>query len=143
MATMTTLRPDASGPHDITPTSAITENDLARFVAGRPAEERPVDLMAFALAAEKRQPLTPEAIDRLRQEASAVLSEHAFRYMHNSVEQIRREAVAEQMARIARPPGFGTLLLANLLALLIAGLVAYWLALHPATLSGLAGLLSG
>jgi hypothetical protein len=114
-----------------------------RFIAGRPATERTVDLMAFALAAEKRQAPTDETIDRLRQEAATTLSEYAFRYMHNAVEQIRREAMAEQLGRLGRPPGFGTLLLANLLALAIAGLAAYWLVLHPATLAGLAGLLSG
>ncbi|MCB4821073.1 hypothetical protein [Roseicella aerolata] len=145
MATTTTLGPDISGQNNAAPpvSSIITDNDLARFMAGRPATERAVDLMAFALAAEKRQAPSDETIDRFRQEAATALSEYAFRYMHNAVEQIRREAMAEQLSRLGRPPGFGTLLLANLLALAIAGLVAAWLVLHPATLAGLAGLLSG
>lgn len=143
MATTTTFRPDMSGPTEEPLTPSLPERDLAAFRAGRSTEDRIVDLLAFAIAAEGGQPATPETIERLRQQAEATLSDHAFRYLHNSIEQIRREAAAEQLAKLPRPPGFGTLLLANLAALAIAGLVAGWLSLHPATLAGLAGLLAG
>ncbi|MFC7539406.1 hypothetical protein ACFQU2_07935 [Siccirubricoccus deserti] len=71
------------------------------------------------------------------------LSEHAFRYLHNTVEQIRHDAVAEHLGGLRRPPGFARMVLANLLALVLVGLAAGWVALHPETLAGLAGLLAG
>jgi hypothetical protein len=143
MATTTILRPELSGLTEVPITPTIATSELAAFRAGRPPEDRLVDLLAFAMAAESGQPATPETIEQLRQDATTSLSDHAFRYLHNTVEQIRHEAVAEQLGKAPRPPGFGTLLLANLLALAIAGLVAGWLALHPATLAGLAGFLAG
>ena len=143
MATTTTLRPDISGPTEVPHTSSLPDRDVAAFRAGHPPEDRVVDLLAFAIATEGGHPATPDIVTRARQEAQTALSEYAFRYLHNSVEQIRREAAAEQLAKLPRPPSFGTLLLANLLALAIAGLIAGWLALHPATLAGLAGLLAG
>lgn len=139
MATTTILRPETPARTEM----PSPEPDLALFRDGRPAEARLVDLVAFAIAAESGRPATPEAVGELREQASAALSEHAFRYLHNQVEQIRRDAVAEELGRIARPLGFGKLLLANLLAIGLAGLVGTWLALHPATLAGLAGLLAG
>lgn len=143
MATTTALRPDTPGPTGAPDAPVIADRDLASFRAGRSPEERLVDLVAFALAAEKRQSPTQDTIERLRQEASAALSDHAFRYLHNSMEDIRQEAVRDRLGMLRQPPRFGTLLLANLLALVIAGLAASWLILHPATLAGLAGLLSG
>ena len=102
-----------------------------------------MDLLAFAIATKFGHPLTPEGVEQSRQAAQTALSDYAFRYLHNSIDQIRREAAAEQLAKLPRPPGFGTILLANLVALAITGGLAAWLALHPATLAGLAGLLAG
>ncbi|MFZ4408484.1 MAG: hypothetical protein ACOYOH_14155 [Paracraurococcus sp.] len=143
MATTTALRPDTSGPTDIPVTPNQPPRELAAYREGRPSEERLADLVAFALATEGNHPSTPDGIERSRQAAQAALSDHAFRYLHNSIDQIRREAAAEQMARTPRPPGFGSMLLANLVALAIAGLGFGWIALHPATLSGIAGFLAG
>ena len=143
MATTTTLRPDISGPTEVPLTQTRPERDLAAYRAGRPSEDRLVDLLAFALATDAGHATTPEAIEASRQAAQTALSDHAFRYLHNSIEQIRAAAVAEERARLPRPPGFGTMLLANLIGLTIAGLAAGWLALHPATLAGFAGLLAG
>jgi len=143
MATTTTLRPELSGPIETPPIRDLPTRDLAVYREGRPAEDRLVDLLAFAIAAECGRADTPDAVEQSRQEAHSALSDHAFRYLHNSIDQIRREAAAEQLAKLPRPPGFGTILLANLLALAIAGLGFGWLALHPATLAGLAGLLAG
>ncbi|RAI57272.1 hypothetical protein [Roseicella frigidaeris] len=142
MANTTALRPDSSGPPEA-PVPAPTTADIAAFRSGRGPEDHVVDLLAFALGAEAGGPVTPEEVGRLRQRAEAVLSEHSFRYLHNSIEEIRREAAAEQLARLPRPPGFRTMVLANLLALFLFGIVAAWLALHPATLAGLAGLQAG
>ncbi|TCZ57955.1 hypothetical protein [Roseicella aquatilis] len=142
MATTTAMRPDDTGP-TVIPLSALLSRELAGFRAGRGPEDRLVDLVAFALAAERDVRATPDSLPALRQDALRELSEHAFRYLHNSVEQIRREAVAEQMAMFRRPLGFGAVLLANLLALLLFAVAAGWLALHPATLAALAGAFAG
>jgi hypothetical protein len=143
MATTTALRPDTSGPTEIPLIQGPSARELANHRAGRSSENRIVDLLAFAIATESGHPLTPEGVEQSRQAAQTALSDHAFRYLHNSIEQIRREAAAEQLAKLPRRPGFGTILLANLVALAIAGGLAAWLALHPATLAGLAGLLAG
>jgi len=143
MATMTSLRQDNAGPTEVSLGRPDPAQDLSAFREGRTPEDRLVDLLAFALAAEKAQAATPPVIERLRQEATATLTDHAFRYLHNSVDQIRRDAITEHLGALRKPPGFGTLLLANLVALAIAGLGAYWLATHPAIIAGLAGLLSG
>ena len=142
MATTTALRPPTIEPGEIPPAPAGTDM-LAAFRAGRGAEDRLADLLAFALATERGDAPTAEAIDSARRAAQTALSDHAFRYLHNSVEQIRREAAAEQQARQPRPPGLGTIFLANMLALVIFAAVAGWLALHPATLAGLAGIFAG
>jgi hypothetical protein len=143
MATTTALRPETSGPTEIPLNQSELARDIAIYRAGRPSEERVADLLAFAIATEAGHPATPEGIEQSRQAAQSALSDHAFRYLHNSIDQIRREAAAEQLAKLPRPPGFGAMLLANLVALAIAGGVAGWLALHPATLAGLADLLAG
>jgi hypothetical protein len=143
MATTTALRPEMSGPIELPFAERPPERDLSVYRAGRPAEDRMVDLLAFAIATEAGHPATPEAVELSRQAAQSALSDHAFRYLHNSIDQIRREAAAEQLAKLPRPAGFGTMLLASLVALAIAGALAGWLALHPATLAGLAGFLAG
>ena len=143
MATTTALRPEPSGPIEVPLSQGANDRDLATYRAGRPPEDRVLDLLAFAIATEASDPTTPEAVEQSRQAAQTALSEYAFRYLHNTIEQIRREAAAEQLAKLPRPPGFGAILLANLVALAIAGAVAGWLALHPSTLAGLAGLLAG
>jgi len=143
MATTTALRPDTSGPTDLPLTHGLPQRDLALYRAGRTGEDHLVDLVAFAMAAEGNHPTTPDGIEQSRQAAQKILSEHAFRYLHNSIDQIRREAAAEQLARQPRPPGFGAMLLANLVALAIAGLGIGWLVLNPATLAGLTGFLAG
>jgi len=143
MATTSALRPEMPGPTDIPLTPGPSARDIGIYVAGRPPEERILGLLAFAIATEAGHPLTAEGVEQSRQVAGSALSDHAFRYLHNSIDEIRREAAAEQLAKLPRPPGFGTILLANLVALAIAGGLATWLALHPATLAGLAGLLAG
>jgi len=104
-------------------------------------------LLAFALAAEATGAAMPPgvaaALPQHRQAALTALTEHAFRYLHNTIEQVRRDAVAEQLGTLRRPPGIAKLVLANLLALGIAGLLAAWVALNPAIRAGLAGLLAG
>ncbi len=103
--------------------------ELAAFRAGD--ETRLRDLLAFALAAEAGRPVAAGAIEDLRRKADAELHDHAFCLLHNSIDQIRREAAAEEKARHRPPMGFWATLAANLLALgIVAGLA--WLMLrHP------------
>jgi hypothetical protein len=117
MATIETLRTDpaAGGPE----AAASTAPALGAFRSGR-EEERLADLLAFALAVEATEPPTPENVDRLRRRAQAELTDHAFRLLHNRVEEIRREAVSEALGRMPAPPGLATLVIANLLALVLA-----------------------
>lgn len=143
MATTTAMRPELSGPTEAPLIQRAPTREIENYRAGRSPEDRVLDLLAFAIATEAGHAPTAEGMLQSRQAAQSALSEYAFRYLHNSIEQIRREAAAEQLAKLPRPPGFGAILLANLLALGIAGGAAAWLALHPATLAGIAGLLAG
>ncbi len=139
MAKIETIRPDLG----VSQGMAESNPAVAAFRAGRGAEDRVVDLLAFAMAAERGEEATPEAVERLRQEAGTALSDFAFRYLHNTIDQVRRDAVAEHLGQFRQPPGFPRLVLANLVALAVAGLAAWWLAQHPALLAGLSGLLAG
>lgn len=109
--------------------------------SGEGPEDRLIAQVAFALAAEGPRPVapTPEAREALRGQAVAALSDFAFRYLHNRVEEIRREAVAEAAAQAPRGGGFLRLVLANLVALALAGGAWVLLAGHPDLLARLTG----
>lgn len=92
---------------------------LADFRTG--PETRLRDLLAFAMAVEAGRPLGPDGPEGLRRHAEAELQGHALRVLHNQVETIRQQAMAEQLARIGRGMSFGRAVLANLLALALAG----------------------
>lgn len=95
-------------------------------------DDRLRDMLTFAMAVETGKPPAPDGIAALRRKADADLHDYAFRLLHNQVEEIRRQAVAEQVDRAPRPPGFGGLVLANLTALALVGLLAVvTLALDP------------
>lgn len=138
MAKIETIRPDAGGPRGM---SDVTPN-LSDFRSGSGEEDRLTSLLAFGLAAERGGPVTPEQIEALRREAAKALADHAFRYLHNTVEQVRRDAVAEHLGHLRPPPGFLRLVLANLVALALAGLAGGWIAQHSDVLAGLSGLLA-
>lgn len=88
------------------------------------------DLLAFALAAEAGRALTPDGIEALRKKAEAELQVHALRTLHNRVETIRHEAVADFVARMPRGLSFSRVVIANLVAIGVAGVLAL------ATMSG-------
>jgi hypothetical protein len=136
MANVETLRPN---PAPAPPQAVTAPADPAAFRT----EDRITGLVAFAIAAERREEASPETIVRSQREAEAALCDHALRYLHNNIERLRQEAVAEQMGRLRPPPGFLRLVGANLVALAIVGAAGTWLALHPETLAGLAGRLAG
>ena len=157
MASINTARPDAGTPRAATDTgpppsgaptgapaaaaAAPVGPSLASFRAGRSEVDRTADLLAYAVAAERGLPPTPEGIERARREADAALSDHSIRYLHNNVEQIRQEAVAAHLGRLRPPPGFARLVAANLVALAMAGGLAAWLWTRPEVLTAFAGLL--
>lgn len=94
-------------------------------------EDAMVDRLAFALAHERPDGLPAGGVETLRHEAAAQLSTFAFRYLHNQVEEVRRQAMAEQAARLRAPPGFLRLVAANLVALAIGSGVWAWAAANP------------
>jgi hypothetical protein len=70
------------------------------------------------------EPATLDMIARYRAQATADLHAFAFRYLHNHAEQIRQDAIRENLGRIRRPPGLLTLVLASTVGVLLAGLLA-------------------
>ena len=95
--------------------------DLRDFLAG--GETRLRDLLAFGMAAEAGR-LPQDGVESLRRKADAELHDHAFRLLHNQVEEIRRHAVEEQRARSGRL-SFRGAVGANLLALVLLGLAGF------------------
>jgi hypothetical protein len=120
-----------------------TAPSLEAFRAGRSETERTADLLAFAIAADRGLAQTPDAIERARQEADAALGDYSLRYLHNHVEQIRQEAIAEHLGRLRPPPGFARLVIANLVALVLAGALAAWAWTRPEVRDALARVLGG
>lgn len=92
---------------------------LSAFASANP-DQRLRDLLAFAMAVEKAQPVTREGIEDLYRQAEQELHKDAFRTLHNRVEEIRREAMEEERARTRRPAGFLKLILAALIGSLLA-----------------------
>lgn len=136
MSMTQTERPDAAvAPAEAPPPLP----DPAAFRSGQSEEDRLVAQVAFALAAERRLPATPDNVEALRTQAGAALSDFAFRYLHNRAEEIRQEAVSTRLAQLRRPPGFVRLVLANLVALAVAGLAAAWAVNNSDILAGLIG----
>lgn len=92
-------------------------------------EHRLRDLLAYGMAVAAGR-VGPDGIEGMRRKAEADLEAHAFRVLHNQVEVIRRQAMDEERARIPRGASFGGAVLANLIALAIAGglaAAAIWL----------------
>ena len=163
MASINTVRPEAGTPRTMEDTGPPAAADsgaaagvgagsaaappagpaLAAFRSGRSEAHRTADLLAFAIAAERGSAATPDVVERARQEADAALSDYSVRYLHNNIEQIRQEAVAEHLGRLRPPPGFPRLVAANLVALVVAGASAAWLWTIPEIRAALAGLLGG
>ena len=152
MARIDTLHPDAgttratddTGSPIGTATAAQTgtvATALTAFRGGRSEIDRTADLLAFAIATERGLAPTPDTVERARREADAALGEYSIRHLHNTVEQIRQEAVATHLGRLRPPPGFGALVAANLIALAIAGALGAWLWTRPDVRAAIAGLL--
>jgi hypothetical protein len=164
MATVETLRPEPSAaptassipPADPPERPVAPPLRIGDFRSGR-QEDRLAELLAFALAAEARERATdapgaggpdaeasPQAeVERCRAQAERELHDHAFRFLHNRVEEIRAEAIAEHHRRVPRPPGFLTLVLANLVTIGLAAAGAGWLHGHPEILESLLGMVGG
>lgn len=147
MATIDTALPDADAhraKNDLGPQPGPSaDHALAAFRAGRSQTDRTADLLAFAIAAERGLAATPDAVELARREADAELGKYSIRHLHNTVEQIRQEAVAAHLGRLRPPPGFVRLVAANLVAIAIAGGLAAWLSTRPEVRAALSGLLGG
>jgi len=131
------------GATETAPEAEAGSETPAPFLATRPKEERLDALLAFALAAEAGQPATPGVIVARGEEASRLLTEHAYRLLHNHLGEIRREAVAEHMAALRPPLGFWGVSAACLAACAVFGAGALWLIAHPTSLAALVSLLGG
>ncbi len=105
-------------------------------------ETRIRDLLGFALAVQAGR-IGPDGIEPFRRRAEAELTDHAFRTLHNEAERIRREAAAEERARMPAGGGFLRAVAANLCALVVFAAAGIALALAdpglPARLAQLAG----
>lgn len=153
MPTIDTMHPDAGTPRANNdpgpPVSAVAPAPppaaglLAAFRAGRSEVDRTADLLAFAIATERGLAATPDAVERARREAEASLGDYSVRHLHNSVEQIRQEAVSAHLGRLRPPPTFLRLVAANLVALAAAGAAGVWLWNRPDVQAAVAGLLGG
>jgi hypothetical protein len=152
MSTIDTMHPDAEvrrANEDVGPTSTLPSavphpgSVLAAFRNGRSEVERTADLLAFAIATERGLAPTPDAIERARREAESALGDYSIRHLHNTVEQIRQEAVAAHLGRLRSPPGFPQLVAANLVALAAAGALCAWLWTLPDVRAAFAGLMGG
>lgn len=110
------------------PMSAPQSFGLSDFVAGDDTRLR--DLLAFGMAVEAGRVPGPDGIPDLRRKADAELEAHAFRVLHNQAEQIRRQAVDDQLARMPRGLSFIGAALASAvgIVLFLAALAILWLA---------------
>jgi hypothetical protein len=107
--------------------------DPAAFRSDNP-EMRLRDMLAFAMAAEAGG-AAPD-VAGLRHKAEGELNAFAYRLLHNRVEEIRREAMQEQIAGMRPTLSFATLVTANAVALILAGMAG---ALLWVFLTGLGG----
>lgn len=107
----------------------------ALFRAGRDPDDTAgqlIDRVAFAIAVERRTAAaSPETLDQLRNEATVALTNFAFRHLHNSVAEIREQAIAEHRVTLRKPPGFAALLLASMIGSAIVATAVLWLQAHP------------
>lgn len=115
----------------IMPINVAMAINPGNFHSGDP-EMRLRDLLAFAHAAEAGG--TQPDIAALRLRAEGELNAYAFRLLHNRVEDIRREAMQEQVASIRPTLSFSTLVAANVVALAAAGIgvLLFWALLAAA-----------
>lgn len=107
---------------------------LAAFHSGS-AEDRERDLLAFALAAQGGDTLSPETIEKRRREADAALAAWAHRYLHNRIEELRTEAVRDYLGRLPRPPGFLRLVAAAFAGVVLAATLLAWATGHAELLA--------
>ena len=114
------VTPPPATPRAVPPPRAVAPPlpEIGAFLGKEDTRLR--DLLAFGLAVEAGRPVAGPDIAELRRKADAELEAQALRTLHNRVEAIRHEAMAEQLGRMARPLGFGGIVAANLLALAVA-----------------------
>lgn len=115
---------------------------LAAFRSGA-AEDRERDLLAFALAAQGGDTLSPDTVEKRRREADAALAAWAHRYLHNRIEELRTEAVRDYLGRLPRPPGMIRLTSAAFVGVVLAALALAWLTGNDGLIAAAAARLAG
>jgi hypothetical protein len=96
-----------------------------------------VVLTAYALAAAAREVPTPEAVEARRNEATRLLTDYAFRTLHNEVTTLRRDAVSEYLAGRQESSGIWRLIGVCTVALMLSGVFTLWLVTQPERLAAL------
>jgi len=79
------------------------------------------------LAVERRTAPSAEALAQLRNEATVALTGFAFRHLHNTMTEIRQQAVTEHLAGLRKPPTFAAMFAASLLGAGAVAALALWL----------------
>lgn len=132
-----------SGSQPLRTEPVVTSADPGLFRAGRDPEDATgalIDRVAFALAVERGTGAPSDAaLAGLRGEATVALTNFAFRHLHNSVAEIRQQAVAEHLSGLRPPLGFGAILLASLIGSAVVAAGALWLHANPGVLAGFVG----
>jgi hypothetical protein len=102
-----------------------------------PDEEDVVLLTAYALAAAAHEVPTPEAVEAKRHQAMRLLTDHAFRTLHNEVAALRRDAVSEFLAGRREVPSMWGMVGASFMALLLSSVLILWVLTQPERLVAL------
>ncbi|MDW8443673.1 MAG: hypothetical protein RML45_04690 [Acetobacteraceae bacterium] len=138
MAASVQETPETRGEAQVPPLARA----VALFRTGA-AEDRERDLLAFALAVQAGDTLSPETVEARRREADAALAAWAHRYLHNRVEEIRLQAVREHLGRLRPAPGFLRLTCAAFAGIVLGALALAWASGHDALIRAAADRVAG
>lgn len=127
---------DPTAPAEAEHPRVVTSTILPRNMSD---DDRLMALLVHGLALDGGEAPTGERVAMHRKEAARMLTEHAFRALHNHVAEIRRDAIAEHLASMRPPPGFPALFAACAAAVSLSFLAMLWLLADPARLAALVG----
>jgi hypothetical protein len=100
-------------------------------------EDDVVTLTAYALVAAAQEIPTAEAVEARRPDAMRLLTDHAFRTLHNEVAALRRDAVSDSLAGRREGPSIWGMVGACFMALLLSSLLILWVLTQPERLAAL------
>lgn len=96
-----------------------------------------VVLTAYALVAAAREVPTAEAVEARRSDATRLLTEYAFRTLHNEVMTLRRDAVSDYLAGRREGTSIWRLVGACTVALMLSSVFVLWVVTQPERLAAL------